>query len=174
MTRTINLIVIHCTASHCTSTLTPEALDAEHRLRGFNGCGYHYYITRNGEVHPMREISRIGAHAKRYNAHSIGIAYEGGLDASGQPADTRTQQQKRALLSLLSHFHRQYPAASICGHRDLSPDLNGNGTIEPQEYIKMCPCFDAIPEYAALQPNEKADTNASTSPQTPEPITPPE
>jgi hypothetical protein len=30
----------------------------------------------------------------------------------------------------------------VCGHRDLSPDLNGNGEIEPEEWIKQCPCFD--------------------------------
>ncbi|MDY5354364.1 MAG: N-acetylmuramoyl-L-alanine amidase, partial [Bacteroides pyogenes] len=27
--------------------------------------------------------------------------------------------------------------------RDLSPDLDGNGEIEPEEWIKACPCFDA-------------------------------
>lgn len=30
----------------------------------------------------------------------------------------------------------------VIGHRDTSPDLNGNGRIDPQEYIKACPCFD--------------------------------
>lgn len=150
MTRTINLIVIHCTASRCTSTLTPEALDAEHRRRGFNSCGYHFYITRGGQVHVMRDIALTGAHAKGYNSHSIGIAYEGGLDANGQPADTRTPEQKQVLIALLRQLRNTYPAARICGHRDLSPDLNGNGVIEPQEYIKMCPCFNAEKEYAAL------------------------
>lgn len=150
MTRTINLIVIHCTASRCTSTLTPEALDAEHRRRGFNGCGYHFYITRGGQVHVMRDIALTGAHAKGYNSHSIGIAYEGGLDANAQPADTRTPEQKQTLIALLRQLRNTYPAARICGHRDLSPDLNGNGVIEPQEYIKMCPCFNAANEYAAL------------------------
>ena len=38
----------------------------------------------------------IGAHANHYNAHSIGICYEGGLDANGNPADTRTEAQKRS------------------------------------------------------------------------------
>ena len=36
-----------------------------------------------------------------------------------------------------------YPGCRICGHRDLSPDLNGNGEIEPEEWIKACPCFNA-------------------------------
>ena len=98
----------------------------------------------------MREINLTGAHAKGYNAHSIGIAYEGGLDANAQPTDTRTPQQKQTLIALLRQLRNTYPATRICGHRDLSPDLNGNGVIEPQEYIKMCPCFNAANEYAAL------------------------
>ncbi len=39
---------------------------------------------------------------------------------------------------------RDYPGSRLCGHRDLSPDLNGNGEIEPEEWIKECPCFDAV------------------------------
>jgi len=36
------------------------------------------------------------------------------------------------------------------GHRDTSPDLNKDGKISSSEYIKSCPCFDAIPEYKNL------------------------
>lgn len=148
--RTINLLVIHCTASRCTSTLTPAQLTAEHRRRGFHECGYHYYITRDGRLHPMRDVGKIGAHALGFNAGSIGIAYEGGLDADGRPADTRTPEQRTALLFLLCTLIAIHPRARICGHRDLSPDLNGNGTIEPCEFIKQCPCFDASAEYAEV------------------------
>jgi len=88
--RNITLIVVHCTASKCTSNLTPEALDALHKRQGFTECGYHYYITKDGTIHHMRDITHVGAHAKGYNTPSIGIAYEGGLDASGRAADTRT------------------------------------------------------------------------------------
>ena len=31
---------------------------------------------------------------------------------------------------------RDYPGCRVCGHRDLSHDLNGNGEIEPEEWIK--------------------------------------
>lgn len=149
--RKITLIVVHCTASRCTGTLTPAALDAEHRRRGFTGCGYHYYITKDGTVHPMRDVTLIGAHAKGHNTGSIGIAYEGGLDADGKPTDTRTAEQKQSLTALLRHLSTAYPAIkAIVGHRDLSPDLNKNGIIEPQEWIKICPCFDASAEYRYL------------------------
>jgi len=35
-----------------------------------------------------------------------------------------------------------YPGAEIVGHRDLSPDLDGDGEVEPDEWIKLCPQFD--------------------------------
>ena len=120
--RNITLIVVHCTASKCTSNLTPEALDALHKRQGFTECGYHYYITKDGTIHHMRDITHVGAHAKGYNTPSIGIAYEGGLDASGRAADTRTTAQKQSLEILLRFLLLSYPAAKICGHRDLSPD----------------------------------------------------
>lgn len=148
--RNINLLVIHCTASHCTSTLTPAQLTAQHHRRGFQECGYHYYITRDGRLHNMRDVAKPGAHALGYNSNSIGIAYEGGLASDGHPADTRTPEQRTALLSLLCTLADIYPRARICGHRDLSPDLNHNGIVEPDEYIKQCPCFDALAEYARV------------------------
>ena len=38
---------------------------------------------------------------------------------------------------------KEYPGSRVVGHRDLSPDLNHNGEIEPEEWIEECPCFDA-------------------------------
>lgn len=148
--RSINLIVVHCTASRCDRPLSPESLDSIHRQRGFNGCGYHFYITRNGNIFPMRPLNHIGAHVRGFNAHSIGIAYEGGLLPDGAPADTRTLEQREALRFLICQLLVVYPKSTVCGHRDLSPDLNGNGIIEPQEWMKQCPCFDATREYASL------------------------
>ncbi len=74
--RIINLIVVHCTATQGNRTLSPEALDLMHRRRGFNGTGYHYYIRKDGTVHLTRPVERIGAHAKGFNASSIGICYK--------------------------------------------------------------------------------------------------
>jgi N-acetylmuramoyl-L-alanine amidase (T3 lysozyme) len=78
------------------------------------------------------------------------VAYIGGIDREGKGVDNRTPEQKAALLDLLRELKRQYPTASILGHRDFSPDKNGNGIVDPWERIKECPCFDAIPEYKDL------------------------
>ena len=128
--RTINLIVIHCSASRADRDFTEEDLEVCHRRRGFNGTGYHFYIRKNGDIKTTRKIERIGAHAKGYNAHSIGICYEGGLDADGMPADTRTPEQKAGLTELLWKLHKLFPQALIVGHREL-PGVR-----------KACPCFE--------------------------------
>ena len=151
--REINLIVVHCTASRVTSNLTPESLRQMHLNNGWQDCGYHYYIRKSGDIIPMRDISIAGAHAKGYNTNSLGVCYEGGLDAQGKAQDTRTEEQKQALTTLLRYLLKTYPGSILCGHRDLSPDLNGNGIIEPHEWTKMCPCFDVSTEYKELVNN---------------------
>ena len=138
--RRIDMAVIHCSATRSNRAFTFEALDACHRARGFKMCGYHYYITRDGQLHIGRPEEMVGAHAKRYNHRSIGICYEGGLDENGRPADTRTPAQRHALVALLRSLKTDYPDLVIVGHRDL-PWVK-----------KACPCFDATSEYQDIQP----------------------
>lgn len=61
------------------------------------------------------------------------MAYVGGVDSEGKPADTRTPEQKSALRRLLVHLKESYPEAGIHSHRDFAN--------------KACPCFDATKEY---------------------------
>lgn len=83
----------------------------------------------------------------KYNAHSIGICYEGGLDAKGRAKDTRTPEQRSAMHLLVAQLLKRFKNnVRICGHRDLSPDLNGDGLIEPEEWVKECPCFEVRKE----------------------------
>ena len=140
--REINLIVIHCSATCEDRPFTEQALEAAHRQRGFAGIGYHFYIRRDGHILTTRPVERVGAHARGYNANSIGICYEGGLDCHGNPKDTRTEWRKHSLRVLVLALRMDYPQAKIVGHRDLSPDLNHNGEIEPMEWTKQCPCFE--------------------------------
>lgn len=146
--RKIDLIVIHCSATREDRSLTPDDLETMHRRRGFNGTGYHYYIRKDGTVHLIRPIDRIGAHARGFNAQSVGICYEGGLDCRGCPADTRTRAQWSSLWQLVNLLLEKFSGCRVCGHRDLSPDRNGNGEIEPEEWIKACPCFEVKDEFS--------------------------
>ena len=135
--RTIHLIVVHCSATRADRRFSVEDLIACHNAR-FGFTGYHYYITRDGQLYQTRHENLPGAHARHYNQHSIGVCYEGGLTPEGVPADTRTPEQKAALYHLLKSLKMDYPDAVILGHRDL-PNVR-----------KSCPCFDAKSEYSEL------------------------
>ena len=50
--------------------------------------------------------------------------------------NTRTAEQKLALIELLKHLKQQFPKAAIHGHRDFA--------------AKACPSFDATKEYANI------------------------
>ena len=145
--RAISLIVVHCSATREDKSFTEHDLDVCHRRRGFNGVGYHFYIRKNGDIKSTRPLERIGAHARGFNSESIGICYEGGLDSEGHPKDTRTPEQKKALAKLIKELCGKYQIVEVLGHRDTSPDLDGDGIVEPEEWTKMCPCFDVRSEY---------------------------
>lgn len=145
--RTIKHIVIHCSATVEGKHFTADDIDRWHKRRGWNGIGYHYVVCIDGTIEKGRPEWKMGAHVKRYNRHSIGVTYIGGLDRNLTPKDTRTFKQRVSLLQLVTELKKKYPKAEILGHRDFSPDKNGNGIIEPFEFIKACPCFDVQKEY---------------------------
>lgn len=148
--RTITDIVIHCTATRAWQDYSADDLRRMHKAQGWADIGYHYVVRLDGTIEPGRDVDKIGAHVSGHNANSIGVVYVGGLDNQGKAKDTRTENQKNALLNLLLDLRQLYPNARISGHRDFSPDLNGNGTIEPYEWVKQCPCFDAKAEYRRI------------------------
>lgn len=149
--RSINEIIIHCTATRMGRDYTIDEIRRDHKARGFSDVGYHYVIYRDGTIVNGRDVDIIGAHCTGHNAHSIGISYVGGLDTDGKtPRDTRTEEQRASMLSLLVDLRKMYPSAKIIGHRDTSPDKNGNHLIESWEWVKACPCFDAAKEYRRI------------------------
>ena len=129
--KTIDAIIIHCSATRAGQDLRAKDIDRMHRARGFNQIGYTKGFSKSS-----------------YNKHSVGICYIGGLDASGKPADTRTTAQRTALRELVAKLCKEYPIIEVLGHRDTSPDLDGSGEVEPAEYIKACPCFDVRSEFS--------------------------
>lgn len=146
----IRYLVIHCSATRSTQNYSQEQLLSDHLGRGFSGIGYHFYITRDGHLHRTRSLNKPGAHALGHNHESFGICYEGGLDAKGRAADTRTKKQCETLERLLKALRLYCPKAQIVGHRDLSRDLNKDGLISPNEWTKECPSFDAGTAYTHL------------------------
>lgn len=153
-------IVIHCSATREDKDYTERQLNADHVARGFGNWGYHYYIRKDGRVISMRAENEIGAHDNylvpgekfSYNRCSIGICYEGGLGKNGKAKDTRTKAQREAMAKLVQDICNRYEILDVLGHRDTSPDKNGNGVVETCEWMKECPCFDVKSEFKAWLP----------------------
>lgn len=142
--RTIREIIVHCTATPEGRDYTVEQIRRDHLKQGWADIGYHYVIYRDGSVHIGRNVDMVGAHCVGHNTYSIGVAYVGGVEnkpgveyKNQKSKDTRTEQQKAALLSLLLDLKKLYPHAIIVGHRDY-------------EKGKDCPSFDAKYEYRRL------------------------
>ncbi|MBB3020627.1 N-acetyl-anhydromuramyl-L-alanine amidase AmpD [Microvirga lupini] len=148
--RPIHTLVWHCTATPEGREFTRADIDKMHRARGFTGIGYHKLVHLDGSISDGRPESQVGAHVSGHNTGTIGYSYVGGLDAKGKPKDTRTPEQMQTMIRLTREAAAKYALRAVVGHRDLSPDLDADGMIEPHEWVKVCPCFNAIAEYGAL------------------------
>jgi len=167
MKRTINAIVIHCAATPNGKTFKAVDVDAMHRnrkppftrdsqaRRNFNpdltSIGYHFVIDVDGTIETGRSLEEIGAHVQGSNARSIGICMIG----TDKFTEAQWKSLRECLINLASKILgrtimtadsmlKSFSDAGITikGHRDYSPDLNGDGIIERNEWLKICPGFD--------------------------------
>ncbi len=140
--RKITGLIIHCSATPEGREVTQKDLYRWHVVeRGWSDIGYHTFIQLDGTVVQCRPIEKVGAHCKGHNSGTIGICYAGGVDAKGQPKDTRTSAQKTALIKVIIGYLEQFPTiTAIDGHNRFA--------------AKACPSFDATTEYAPLLSRE--------------------
>lgn len=142
----VRYLVVHCSATPASRDIGRKEIDLMHRQRGFREIGYHYVIRRDGTVEKGRPDDEPGAHVQGYNSRSLGICLVGGVKADGKTAEQNfTPAQYDALEQTLRRLDKTHPWARVLGHRDLSPDLNRDGKISRNEYMKECPTFDVEP-----------------------------
>ena len=140
--RTINKIIVHCSATQEGRDLDAAEINKWHLKRGWNGIGYHYVVLLDGTIEYGRSIYKQGAHVKGENEGSIGICYIGGVESergsNGKwiAKDTRTPEQKESLLLLLKTLKKMHSKATIHGHNEFA--------------AKSCQCFDANKEYCNI------------------------
>lgn len=125
--RRIEYIVLHCTGT--LPTAKREAIERFWReVRGWKNPGYHYLVDAGGTVHALQPIEKVANGVRGLNHKSVHISYIGGVDASGRPADTRTDAQKEATQRLLDYLLPLVPGAKVAGHYHFA--------------AKACPSFD--------------------------------
>ncbi|MCL2841920.1 MAG: N-acetylmuramoyl-L-alanine amidase [Oscillospiraceae bacterium] len=100
-----------------------------HLDNGWAGCGYHFYVRRNGDIFRGRPIDWVGSHAAGHNADTIGICVEGNYETVDR---VMPDAQFNALVWLLrDHLGPQFGALPIWGHRDIA------ATACPGRYFPM-------------------------------------
>ena len=136
--RLIDKFIIHCSATPVGRDFSAKVIREWHvNGNGWDDIGYHYVIRLDGTLEYGRMVDIQGAHCKGHNKKSIGICYVGGMDREMKTwEDTRTEDQKETLLSLLKLLKKAHPNAVVHGHRDFSK--------------KACPSFDANEEYKKI------------------------
>lgn len=127
--RTINEIIVHCTATPEGRPVTVDEIRAWHKDRGFRDIGYHYVVLLDGTVAIGRPEAEVGAHCLWRNEGTLGVVYVGGMSADNSTAkDTRTPAQSGALMAVVRALCAKYQDVSlVSGHNDYA--------------AKACPSF---------------------------------
>ncbi len=140
--KAIKRVFIHCTATREGQDIDAATIRKWHLGQGWTDIGYHFVIRLDGSVERGRAENIPGSHVAGFNTGSIGVVYVGGLDAQGKAKDTRSPAQLQAMARLVGDLVKAYPGADVLGHRDASPDKDGDGVVEKHEWLKECPCFE--------------------------------
>lgn len=139
---TLKYLIIHCTATPEGREVSADEIRRWHTAppstggRGWKQVGYTDMVHLDGKVERLvrnNEDMTVDAFeitngARGYNAVARHIVYIGGVDAKGNPKDTRTAEQRKALTDYVRDFHKRFPGVRIIGHNEIAP--------------KACPSFD--------------------------------
>lgn len=163
--RTIDHIIIHCSATKPSQNITATDIDKWHRARGWIGCGYHFVIPRDGRIQShengdrCRPLDRAGAHVgdcgPGWNSRALGVCLVGGVGANGKAENNFTPEQFAAMEGLVAKLLKRFPSiTNIGGHRDL---IRKTGAPP-----KACPSFETYEWFAEkVQPLDPAFVKVS-------------
>jgi len=126
--RNIRYIVVHCTQ---TPPQTPLGVIKE--LTEIPR--YHYVIQRDGEVERLLDDHKIAHGLYGHDCNSIHVAYIGGVDKKGNPADNRSMQQKHALFDTIVGLTEKYPLAKVIAQSELPNAEKNNPCFEVRAWL---------------------------------------
>lgn len=111
------IIVHHAESSNCTI----EDINSWHKARGWSGCGYHYFIRKDGSIYRGRPEDAQGAQCSGQNCESIGICFEGAY-----MTETMPNIQFNVGLELIADIRNRRGGLPVYGHKELlSTDCPG-------------------------------------------------
>ena len=128
--RYMDEIIVHCTATNPSWMADAPVDDIVKEIRrwhveerNFRNVGYHFVISRKGEVGAGRPLDETGAHCKGKNKGTVGIALCGGRGASANDKfeEHFTMEQDKALRTLIAKLQKDYPTIDmVSAHHDFA------------------------------------------------------
>lgn len=113
----VKYLTIHCAATPEGRHVTAAQITSWDKAK-FGQTSYHWVVELDGTMVRTLRDDQKGAHVGGANTGNIGICYIGGVDKKLNPKDTRTEAQKKSLLTLIRTYKARYPGIIIRGHRD--------------------------------------------------------
>lgn len=127
ITRKIERIVFHCTATVQTATVSAIKRYWTEQL-GWRNPGYHIITKPSGEWTYLQDFNLPSNGARGFNRTAIHMSYIGGIGRNKQPKDNRTPEQDNLFTAAYNAFKTRFPAANFEGHYQLAN--------------RDCPCFN--------------------------------
>jgi len=144
-------------------TWTIEDVHRSHLARGWAGCGYNYWIAKNGTIYEARGL-HVGAGIAGHNSHLIHIGFQGDYENHDK---VMPDAQFNAGVWLIRYLRERVPSVRVVnGHRHwaatacpgryfplaemLAGKYRGQQPAQPQK--KATPPRDAVPVYVNGKP----------------------
>lgn len=124
---TRRIVIHHTEISDMSWGGTAAQIHEMHKLNGWAGIGYHYFIRPDGMIEQGRRTPMVGAHAWQNNQDTVGVCLAGNFEK-----DRPTREQMDSVKELTAWLCRQYrldpgKRGVIVGHRDVNSDTTCPG-----------------------------------------------
>lgn len=104
------IVLHHAEITNCTI----EEIHSLHLANGWLGVGYHFLISKDGNVYKGRPEGAVGSHCPKHNSISLGICFEGDF-----MKETIGEAQISAYKDLVKYIRAKYGNIPIYGHKEL-------------------------------------------------------
>ena len=137
-------------------------------VRASNVPGWHFLITRAGELQEVTNVNTVGSYSTNYNTNTIGIVFAGGLnvtlkESAGQDksmfasADSITREQYSAFDKFMEMFYATHPYGQVIGLQDIPTSATVSGSRFPGFDVRAY-CKQRFDKDTVLDPSKPAPT----------------
>ena len=136
-TREITTVVVGCSNTF-----------KDQEVRASNVPGWHFLITRTGELQEVTNINQPGAFNQNYNDRSVGVVFAGGLNTTLKEAgdqdkrnlvssESITREQYNTFDKFMTMFYSVFPHGQAVGNQDIDRANSSFPGFDVASYCKQ-------------------------------------